>query len=361
MAISLIDIVDGAKFRADLTNADRVSEPEWTALVNEAIQHAWRLAHSARPDFQVSSQDFTVTSGQSASFTAPSNMFGLIDVVANPDTANEFSLGPFAWQNRRSPGSWGPPVFQAQGAQRARLMGNSIYLEPATSAGGIYRCWFCPKPTTLVAPDFKVRVASPGADIMAAAYTASGAGSGKSLTSTAPGTQLSVDGVPLGVDDRFLLKNATNANDNGIYSVTQQASAGVPWIATRATDYDSNDKIKLGKVVSVSEGLTLLGTFFSLTSFSASGIDAGAMTFSSAASIAGTLDPILDPFVELLRVKTALPAVLRDDDLNPTRLQEDLQRLEIEMANYFLAQRSNNGPEKMVDTDARGPARWGTW
>jgi hypothetical protein len=364
---TLASLIDGAgaKFRADLENSDRVSDTQWAALANAAVLRAWTKAASARPDFQVSSQDSTVVSGQSASFAAPSNMFGIIDIVANPDTQNEYSLGPFAWANRKAPGNWGPPttIFQSSGARRARLMGSTIYLEPATSAGATYRVWFCPKPTALVQADFTVRATSPGADIMVNQYITAGLGVGKTLTSAVPGAQLSVDGVALGLGDRFLLKNATNSNDNGIYSVTQfgNASNGLPWIATRATDYDSNSEIKVGQLIAVSEG-TLASTFWSLSSFSGFGIDAGPMTFSVAIPVpTNILDPILDPFIELLQVQMAITA-LRRDQRPPSEWVQERDRLEGELTQYFSLIRGVHGPQKIVDTDARGPTNWrGGW
>jgi len=356
MAVSLSDIIEGAKFRADLTNSDRVSDTEWAALVTEAIQHAWRLAHGARPDFQLSSQDFTVSSGQSASFTAPSTMFGLIDVVANPDTANEFSLGPFAWQNRRAPGGWGPPVFQAQGAQRARLMGNSIYLEPAASAGGIYRCWFCPKPTAVVRPDFTVRLVL--TEIFPGGYAAAGTGPTHTLTGLVNNDPLIADGKTVLLGDRVLAKSPTGSNDSGVYTLTQLAGPAVKWVLTRASDADESSELVPGKTFMATEGDTRANLIWQVTSSGV--IDVDNISIGST-TLTQTIDAILDQFAELLKVKAALPAVLRDDDLDPRKLQEDLQRLELEMVNYFRLQRGNNGPAKTIDTDARGPAYWMSW
>lgn len=356
---TLADIIDGAKFRADLIGSDRVSDAQWTALANESITHAWRLAAQVRPDFQFASQDFVVASGTSASFALPADFFDLIDVVYAPETTSEYSLGPFAWQNRRSPGGWMPSgLFSgiATGGSSCRMMGGAIYIEPATRAGGTYRLWYCPKPTTLLLPTYTVRLASvTGSDIMSGAYTAAGIGPAHVLTSTS-GATLFVDVAVPSLGDRILLKDATVGVNNGIYQVTQ-LGGGPPWKLTRTSDFDSNAEIRLGQTVYVSEGTFGAGLTWRVSTFS--DLDTNTVIF--ALTPTTVLDPILDPFVELLKIKTALPAVVRDDDLDPRALQTDLTTQESALQTYFRTVRNSNGPQKTVDTDARGPRGWGVW
>lgn len=353
----LADLVYGAKWRADMLNSDRVSDPEWGALANEAVLNAWTLAAGARPDFQVASADVTVASGMVATidtttFTTP--FFGLIDVVANPDTSSEFSLGPFAWANRRAPGSWGPPptIYQATGARRARLMGTTIYLEPSTSAGGTYRVWYCPRPTLFVVPDFIVRVTD-SADLPGG-YVASGSGVGKTLTSVGAGP-LVYGGVALGLNDRLLVRNTAAAGDQGIYTVTTAGGVGVAWQLTRATDFDENNEIKLGALIFAQQG-TLSNTYWTVSAFT--GVDFGAITTGVAIPVPNnTLPTILDPFIEYLKVYMAIPAVVRDER-SPADLIAERTALEGQLIEYFSKERVAGGPEKIIDTDARGPSNW---
>lgn len=67
----------------------------------------------------------------------------------------------------------------------------------------------------------------------------------------------SMDGVTLATGDRVLLKNQTNAAENGIYVV---AASGA---AARATDADTGAEIK-NAVVRVSEGTTLADTMWQM-------------------------------------------------------------------------------------------------
>ena len=70
---------------------------------------------------------------------------------------------------------------------------------------------------------------------------------------TLSGTQ-TIDGVAVVAGDRVLVKNQTNAAQNGIYVV----SAGA-W--TRATDFDSSTDIR-GSITRISEGVINIGGSF---------------------------------------------------------------------------------------------------
>lgn len=89
------------------------------------------------------------------------------------------------------------------------------------------------------------------------AYTASGGpGTGFTLTANANGAFPTLDasavitaaasGEPLSA--RFLLHNGASSTDNGVYVLTQQGSAGTPWIAVRYTGLDTAAKIAGSKV-----------------------------------------------------------------------------------------------------------------
>lgn len=364
MALRLADIITRAAFRADLSvttpsTSDRVQQYEWAALAVEATKAVWVLAAGARPDFQVTFSDFTVTSGGSASFTCPNDMHGVIDVVYGPDTTSEYSLGPFAWQNRRSPGGWFPANFGGStnlGGNSIRLMGNTIYIEPSMRAGGTYRLWYCPK-QKLSGP-FVVRVAALSSILPA--FTGTGAGVGHALIANANGALPLQDGTSLVVGDRILLYSAAGSVNDGIYTVTSLGSAGSPWVLTRATDYDQASDIAVGDVIVPTAGSNNANHLFQL-SFWGGTVDgtAGVSTFGFVDG--AVLDAVLDPFGELIEILTALPAVIRDDDLDPRQLQlraygqDGNSGLVGDLKAYFKQVRTAYGPGKMVDCDNRGP------
>lgn len=88
-------------------------------------------------------------------------------------------------------------------------------------------------------------------------------GVGAILTGTAP-TALQVDGATVSVGQRILVKNQANTFQNGIYTVTRQGDGStVPYILTRATDYDTAgggvNEVQVGDFVLVTSG-TLVNT-----------------------------------------------------------------------------------------------------
>lgn len=66
-----------------------------------------------------------------------------------------------------------------------------------------------------------------------------GTGVGATLTPANNGA-LVIDNVNIDANDRVLVKNQTDAKQNGIYIVTAAGGAGSKWTLTRATDYDNN-------------------------------------------------------------------------------------------------------------------------
>jgi len=343
------ELIAGAQFRADLQNTQRVTLSDWCRLLTDAIDDVWNRAVKARPDFQFSSQDFTLVSAIPASFNAPGNFHTLIDVVFAPDTESEYSLGPFNWHNRKAPGRWFPWTLPGvpPGADRARLMGRTIFVEPALRAAGNYRLWYCPRPK---APRQVARLVATGLP----AFTATGAGIGKILSENGSTGVLTIDAISVAQGDRILIRLGT-VND-GIYVVTSM-TPGSPWVLTRATDYDEDSEIGIGDGVYVSDGASLGNSFWELSAFGGV-VDTNAMTFRQG----GGLDPILIEFIELIKIRTAIPAMLREDDLDTSKLEARAQGLELSIETYFGIVRGQNSNTKAIDTDKRGPfPGWGYW
>lgn len=73
-----------------------------------------------------------------------------------------------------------------------------------------------------------------------------------------------IDGVSLTAGDRLLVKNQTNATQNGIYVVGGNSGSG--WTLTRAPDMDENTEISGGTFAFVEEGTVNADTGFVVTS-----------------------------------------------------------------------------------------------
>jgi hypothetical protein len=368
VATDLADVVAGGKFRSDMQQSERVLQGEWVALVRDAIRSTWNQCAQARPDFSFTSSDFALSAGGSASTPIPRDFHSLIDVVANPDTPNEYSLGPFAWQNRKSVGGWWPwgmiPGFVSSGT-RAHLAGNLIFVEPSFQAGGSYRMWYAPRPHT---PDIICRLATTGA---LPACTPAGAGVGKTLTANAVGI-LTVDGQAVQLGDLVLVWNQAATADNGVYLCTVQGTAGVAFVLTRATTFDQTTDAAVGDIIAIGKtnpalaaGTLNEGTFFTLTTFTT--IEAATMFTAGAA-----LEPIIEQFVEVVTVTMTIAALTRDGGVATTAVNDWLKQLRGpnldgnggligELRGYF-AQTRSVGPTKTVDTDAIGVGGWrGAW
>lgn len=89
-----------------------------------------------------------------------------------------------------------------------------------------------------------VRVATTAA--FTSTYSNGTAGVGATLTNTGTLASLTVDGVPLNLADRILVKNQVTPAQNGIYTVTTVGSVAIPWVLTRATDFDQSSEVTAG-------------------------------------------------------------------------------------------------------------------
>ncbi len=98
------------------------------------------------------------------------------------------------------------------------------------------------------------------------------------LTANAVGP-LVVDGIPVRVGNRVLVKDQADARENGVYVVTVAGSAGPPgraWVLTRATDVDTTDELPANSIVRVNGG-TSAGKVFKIgyaTTFGTSPLNA---------------------------------------------------------------------------------------
>ena len=109
--------------------------------------------------------------------------------------------------------------------------------------------------------------------------TVAGSGVGKTLTGNANAV-LTVDGVATVLNDRILVKNQVAGDDNGIYKVTTEGTAGVPFVLTRATDFDTDAEVVAGAFMFVAEGTVGADHGFVLTTNDPITVDTTSMAFS---------------------------------------------------------------------------------
>ena len=74
-----------------------------------------------------------------------------------------------------------------------------------------------------------------------ATYDNGSAGVGATLTNAGALAALTIDGVSLSTSDRILVKNQSDATENGIYIVTTVGDGATAWVLTRDVSYDTPD------------------------------------------------------------------------------------------------------------------------
>lgn len=96
-------------------------------------------------------------------------------------------------------------------------------------------------------------------------YNNGTAGVGATLTAGS-NTALTVDSVSVALNDRVLVKDQASTFQNGVYTETQVGTGSVPWILTRATDYNTPANINYTGTVSVIAGTVNANTDWLLVS-----------------------------------------------------------------------------------------------
>ena len=112
-----------------------------------------------------------------------------------------------------------------------------------------------------------------------AALPANTASGGVTLTGNANGA-LSVDGVPVSVNDRILVKDEATLANNGIYDVTATGSTGALFVLTRSTDYNQAVEINVDDIVPVLLGTQLANTLWTQKS-TVGTVGSSSITFSA--------------------------------------------------------------------------------
>ena len=89
---------------------------------------------------------------------------------------------------------------------------------------------------------------------LSATYNNGVSGVGATLTNSGSQAALSLDGINAAQGDRVLVKNQTNLEENGIYTVTTVGDGSTNWVLTRATDADENAELTGGAFCFVESG-----------------------------------------------------------------------------------------------------------
>lgn len=136
-------------------------------------------------------------------------------------------------------------------------------------------------------PAVSVQAATTGVLSNTPTYSNGTAGFGATLTAGSNGA-LTVDGYTVLLNDRILVKNQASTFQNGIYTETTLGTGSVPYVLTRATDYDATTNINYTGTIPVLQGSTLLNTGWNgPTNIVTVGTDAITYTQASAGNAGG--------------------------------------------------------------------------
>ena len=112
----------------------------------------------------------------------------------------------------------------------------------------------------------------------AAAYSNGSSGVGATLTANANGA-FSIDGVAGASGNRVLIKDQTAALQNGIYTITTVGDGSTRAVLTRATDFDTSEKMDKGSFTFVEEGTANADSGFVMTTDTAISVGTDAIDF----------------------------------------------------------------------------------
>lgn len=133
-------------------------------------------------------------------------------------------------------------------------------------------------------------IAATTTTLPACTYANGTAGVGATLTGNANGALAAQDGITLTAGQRLLVKDQAAPAQNGVYTVTVVGTGSVPFILTRATDFDTAAEIIDGATFFVGQGTTLANSSWALTVNGAITVGTTGLVFAqvSGASFPGT-------------------------------------------------------------------------
>lgn len=102
---------------------------------------------------------------------------------------------------------------------------------------------------------------------------------GATRIANANGALGNIDGIAAVLGDVILDKDDADTNARGLWVITSLGDGGSPWAMARIPEFDSNAEVKSGAMVTISEGNTLAGSVYMLTTADPINVNTTALTF----------------------------------------------------------------------------------
>lgn len=154
----------------------------------------------------------------------------------------------------------------------------------------------------IVGKDAKtVRVATTTA-LPTCTYSNGTDGVGATLTASSSGI-LQIDGVNTVLNNRILVKNQSNTAHNGIYKVTTAGTVSVPFVLTRATDYDNEINFVVDRAIQAQEGTANSGDIFAVSTVTGTLAGSTPTLLTTYSDITSTYSATNNGFVNAIMIK----------------------------------------------------------
>lgn len=112
--------------------------------INQSIAELYDLLINADPDYYLSSDDISVTSG-TANYALASDFYKAVGVDVQDTDSNWYVMRKFNFAERNQLQDTGTERLDA----RYRIMGSNLRLRPTPAWTGTVRLWYIPAPTVL--------------------------------------------------------------------------------------------------------------------------------------------------------------------------------------------------------------------
>jgi len=150
MAITLAELREQSRQRADQENSEFVTDSELNSYINNSIAELQDILIQAYgSDYYLEEFNFTTVNGQAA-YDLPDNFYKLLGVDARLNGQNYFTLKKFTFNERNRFDDFGVWDVFGFSSVRYRVMGSQIRFNPIPDNTTDIRIWYIPVATKLV-------------------------------------------------------------------------------------------------------------------------------------------------------------------------------------------------------------------
>ena len=152
---TLADLITLVRQRANVENNEFVTDPELTSYINNSLGELDDTLVTRYEDYKITTILSTLVDGYNQ-IPLPPDFLKLraIDFSTGTPTNNNrwFTINQYQMPERNRYNNAAQNILSPWGkvALSARVMGQTIFIEPQDQAGGVYQIWYTPKFTPLV-------------------------------------------------------------------------------------------------------------------------------------------------------------------------------------------------------------------